>query len=136
MDERFIILQAFKGLTVAALSNGFWFRAEILDVRGDKAILFFVDFGTKKIADLSTLRYLEKLFAYVTRKTGVGSLSRVNPSEWTLRSIAFFVKRSVNKILFAHIKSYKKASLDLEIYFEDNEKFANLSNSMIEFMST
>jgi hypothetical protein len=95
-------------MPVAVCDEFIWHRAEIISVHLPQVNLVFVDTGSKKSVDASSLRYLDKIFADAPRHCYKGSLFGVKPSHgeslWTPRAIMKFMEHTKDKKLMATIK--------------------------------
>ncbi|CRL05951.1 CLUMA_CG018879, isoform A [Clunio marinus] len=110
-SKELMVLAVNKGMSVAVADEGKWWRAEVLDVEEGEAILDFVDLGVRKIVNLKFLRYLERGFATVTRKSCRGSLFGVTPNN---KGLQFRLKTKHRKMK-ATIKGHHNNIYQLSI---------------------
>jgi hypothetical protein len=102
------VQRPIPGMPVVVCDDSTWHRAEVLSVHLPQVNLAFVDTGSKKSVDASSLRYLDKIFAASPRHCYKGSLYGVKPSHgdthWTPTAIMKFMEHTKDKKLLATIK--------------------------------
>lgn len=115
------------GMTVAALDNRKWYRAEVLSDQSISLVkVRFVDFGNiKKIAPRN-LKFLDKQFSVPAAKSGVAKLFGVVPEGafWNTESVFRFIELTENKKIYATIKSVENGIYSLDMFYDFKNKIS------------
>lgn len=93
-------------MPVAALDDGKWHRAEVWNISGSDAYIYFFERGIRKYVKAENLRYLEKKFTSPSQKICKGSLAGVKPidEDWSADAIELFRLITTDVKLYACVK--------------------------------
>jgi hypothetical protein len=132
--KQLFVSRAIPGLTVAALSDLVWYRAEILYFNGKDVFANLVDFGIRKFIPLTNIRYLEKIYASPSRKACKGGLFGVKPKNgevmWSTEATMNFMRATKGLKMYAIVKAYQEGIYQIELV-GDRRKQSSIATEMV-----
>ncbi|XP_039956448.1 uncharacterized protein LOC120772104 [Bactrocera tryoni] len=125
------------GQVCAALYKGLWHRAEILtSVIGNKAKVFFVDYGTVSNVPVSNIKFLLTSFARLPKQAIRGSLSHICPNNyhWSPESIQYFLSLSSELMLYGQVSEIneKKRIIHMVLCDSNRNKVLQINRELVE----
>uniref|UniRef100_A0A0K8UTG5 Tudor domain-containing protein 5 n=2 Tax=Bactrocera latifrons TaxID=174628 RepID=A0A0K8UTG5_BACLA len=125
------------GQVCAALYKGLWHRAEILtSVIGNKAKVFFVDYGTVSNVPVSNIKFLLTSFARLPKQAIRGSLSHICPNNyhWSPESIQYFLSLSSELMLYGQVSEIneKKRIIHMVLCDSNRNEVLQINRELVE----
>ena len=114
--------------------DGCWYRCQVIEVSGNSATLFYVDYGNTDTVPLSDLFHLDPMFTSLPAQAVHFSLEGVHPSsrsEWSSESVEYF-KSIAGSPLYAVVCLVSEDSVVNVNLFSDAEFSQSVGETLVK----